>query len=357
VNGVADFTTTGTINHQDVISQWTVSNANLNLVDTSVARKILLKIDHPSFNHDGGMKFGPDGNLYIATGDGGGANDSGNGHTATNNPQYLSQNLGNAQDATKALGKMLRIDVHGNNSANGQYGIPADNPFINAPNIGTSPVVKEIYAYGLRNVFHFSFDSANGNLIGADVGQNNVEEVDKITKGGNFGWHIKEGTLKFNVDGTVSTDLTGVPTSVTDPNGNTTPLIDPLAEYDHTQGIAIIGGFVYHGSLQYLQGKYIFGDFSLSFGTPSGKLFYADLTSGQITEFGGGLHLLPGQYVKGMGQDANGELYVTTSTVLGPTGTTGSVFLIVPEPATIGLVAAGMLMLGRSRRRRACQRA
>jgi glucose/arabinose dehydrogenase len=353
VAGTADFTTPATkaMDHQNVVAQWTMSAANPDQVDLTTRRE-LLRVDSPYFNHDGGpIKFGPDKNLYISIGDGGGSNDNGDGHTPTANPQYPSQNLGNAQDPTKALGKILRIDVRGSNSANGKYGIPIDNPFVNATAPGT---VKEVYAYGLRNVFRFSFDKAGTHdLIAGDVGQNNVEEVDKITKGGNYGWHIKEGTLAFDaVSGNTSTTLTGLPTTVTDPNGNSIPLTDPLAEYDHTQGIAIIGGFVYRGSLMpLLQGKYIFGDFG-SFGPPAGKLFYADLTTGVIREFSNGLKLLSGQFVKGMGEDANGEVYLTTSTVLGPTGTSGAVFEIVPEPGMLSVIAAAGLIMLRTRTRR-----
>jgi glucose/arabinose dehydrogenase len=352
-NATADFTvpvTTITMNHQNVVAQWTVNAANPDLVDTTTRRE-LLRIDEPYFNHDAGpIRFGPDGLLYIAQGDGGLSNDNGEGHTAS---------IGNSQDATRALGKMLRIDVRGNNSANGQYGIPADNPFINAPAINGNAVVKEIYAYGLRNVYRFSFDDhpgGTGKLIAADVGQNNVEEIDNVTKGGNYGWHIKEGTLAFDpTTGNVSTNLTGVPTTVTDPNGATIPLTDPLAEYDHADGSAIVGGYVYRGSIMpNLVGKYIFADYGAGIGNPRGRIFYADLTTGQITQFTGGVlsaqSAVGAQYIKGMGQDANGELYVTTSPTIGPSGTAGAVYELVPEPTSLGLLATGaMLLLRRGR--------
>src|SRR5262249_41147341 len=152
-------------------------------------------------------------------------NDVGSGHTV---------GTGNAQDLTNALGKVLRIDVHGNNSANGKYGIPADNPF-------TGPgQVKEIYANGFRNPYSFSFDPSTGRLIVGDVGQNNIEEVDVVTKGGNYGWHLREGNHDFDpATGNVSATATPTPAGLT----------DPIAEYDHVNGgIAIIGGIVYHGS-------------------------------------------------------------------------------------------------------------
>jgi glucose/arabinose dehydrogenase len=324
-------TVTSGINHQNVIVQWKVSASNPLVVDPS-SRRDILREDHPALNHNGGtIAFGADGYLYWALGDGGTANDSGNGHIVS---------TGNAQSLSVIMGKVLRIDVNGNNSANGRYGIPADNPFVN-----TTGAVKEIYAYGLRNPFKFSFDPATGNLIVADVGQNNVEEVDQIVKGGNYGWAVKEGTFLFNrSDGTVNPNNSP---------GSPTGLIDPLLEYDHVSGgSAIIGGFVYHGSLlPQLDGKYVFGDLSNSTfaGPPNGRLFYADLSGGPINEFNMNLPL--DMWVKGFGEDANGELYVLATTALGPTGTTGEVFEIVPEPASLALLLTSVLAFARRRRR------
>ncbi len=205
----------------------------------------------------------------------------------------------------------------------------------------------------MRNPYRFSFDRGGAHeLIVADVGQDNIEEIDKVIKGGNYGWHYKEGTYAFDpATGHVSSDLSTVPTNLTDPNGNPITLTDPVAQYDHTQGIAIVGGFVYRGSLiPQLQGKYVFADFSLSFGAPSGRLFYADLGTGEILEFLNALKDVPPQFVKGMGEDVNGELYILTSTALGPSGTTGTVFAIVPEPCTLGLFTCSALLLARRRR-------
>lgn len=333
-SGTADFTppSGGTIDHHGVIAEWTVSAANLNVVDTSTRREIL-SVAHPNFNHDGGpFAFGPDKQLYFSLGDGGTANDTGNGHVAI---------TGNAQDTstTNLWGKILRIDPHGNNSANGKYGIPTDNPFANTPG-----KAKEIYAYGLRNPYRISFDRSNGQLIAADVGQNNVEEIDRIISGGNYGWHTKEGTYTFDpTTGNVLVNTPGLPAG----------LIDPLAEYDHSQGIAIIGGFVYHGSLlPQLQGKYVFGDFSTSFGAPGGRLLYADLSTGQISEFLNGLKGKSPLFLKGFGEDVNGELFVSGSSILGPSGTAGIVYALVPEPTSLGLLAATGLLLARRRRTR-----
>jgi glucose/arabinose dehydrogenase len=300
------------LNCQNVVASWRVSASNPDLVDPN-SRQEILRIDKPQSNHNGGMiAFGPDGYLYIGTGDGGGANDNNlNGH----NPS-----IGNGQDVTIGLGKILRIDVNGTNSANGRYGIPSDNPF------ASSGGLKEIFAWGFRNPYRFSFNGVD--LLVADVGQNNIEEVDRVEKGKNYGWRYKEGTFKFNpADGTVSSDLSGLPPGLT----------DPIAEYDHDEGISIIGGFVYRGALlPELQGKYVFGDFSTSFSTPAGRLFYLDLATGEIRALilGKDDHPL-GLFVKGMGQDQNGEIYVLGSSTLGPTGTTGVVLQLVPVPSQL----------------------
>ena len=321
-------TVTNGIDHQNVVVQWKVSASNPLVVDPST-RKDLIREDHPALNHNGGtIAFGPDGNLYWALGDGGTANDSGNGHIVS---------TGNAQDLSVLMGKVLRIDVNGTNSANGKYGIPADNPFIN-----TSGALKEIYAYGFRNPFKFSFDKPTGRLVLADVGQNNVEEVDLVNKGGNYGWAVKEGTFLFN--------RTGSTAGTVNPNnspGSPAGLIDPVLEYDHVSGgSAIIGGFVYHGSLlPQLDGKYVFGDLSDSTfaGPANGRLFYADLSGGPINEFK--LNQPLGMWLKGFGEDAHGEIYVLATTALGPSGTTGQVFEIVPEPAFLGLITLGPVLI------------
>jgi glucose/arabinose dehydrogenase len=322
-------TLTSGINHQNVLTEWTVSSTNPNVVDTST-RRDLLREDHPALNHNGGtIAFGPDGYLYLGIGDGGTANDAGNGHLPN----------GNAPDLSVIMGKMLRIDPN-TRTGNRQYGIPADNPFVS-----TAGAQPEIYAYGLRNPYKFSFDQPTGRLIVGDVGQNNIEEVDLVTSGGNFGWSAKEGTFLFNRTGpnggTVGANSPGSPLG----------LIDPVLEYDHTAGSAVVGGFVYHGSLlPQLDGKYVFGDFSNSpfTGPANGRLFYADLSTGQINEFNMDAPL--GMWLKGIGQDANGELYVLASQNLGPVGSTGVVIEVVPEPSSALLATAiGMLSLVRRR--------
>jgi len=296
VSGTADLTDpyATSLNHHGVIASWKVSEANPDVVDPET-RVEILRVDEPQSNHNGGtIAFGPDGFLYIGLGDGGGAND--------NNPNGHNPTIGNGQDPTIALGKMLRIDVNGTNSSNGKYGIPVDNPF------ATSGGVREIFALGFRNPFRFGFDGTD--LLVADVGQNKIEELDRVEIGKNYGWRYKEGTFKFNTDGSVSDDLTGLPAGLT----------DPIFQYDHDEGISIIGGYVYRGNaIPALRGKYIFGDFSKSFLSPTGRLFYADLTTGEIRELIlGNSDVSLGLFIKGMGVDADGEIYVLASVTLGP---------------------------------------
>lgn len=187
---------------------------------------ILLTFPQPYANHNGGqLAFGPDGYLYIGVGDGGGSGD----------PD------GNAQDLTELYGKVLRIDVDQTDDGK-SYGIPADNPFVeNKKNYR-----EEIYAYGLRNPWRFSFDAETERLWLADVGQNKLEEINWIEKGQNYGWNIKEGTSDFNPSG--SSDFS--------------ELIHPVLEYPHSEGKSVTGGYVYYGQEHpELKASYIYGDF------------------------------------------------------------------------------------------------
>ncbi len=299
----------GTANCQSVIIEWEVPAPDdpNSVVDPASAR-VLLRIDKPQFNHNGGcIDFGPDGMLYISLGDGGAADDQGPGHS----PQ------GNGQDPANVLGKILRIDPLGTNSANGQYGIPADNPFL-----GQAGVVPEIFALGFRNPFRFSFDMLTGQLLTGDVGQNDIEEVDVVMAGGNYGWRIKEGTFLFDPNGGgpgfVSANSPGQPAG----------LIDPIAQYDHDEGLAIIGGFVYRGSaVPSLRGRYVFGEFAQTFGN-DGRLFF--LQGGTVREFRLAGQRELGLSLLGMGQDAAGELYVLANGTGTPFGKTGVVLRIEP---------------------------
>jgi len=310
ISGTADYSTipvTATADSQSVIAQWNVTNpTNPQSVVNPASKKILLRIDKPQFNHNGGgLAFGPDGMLYIALGDGGGADDTDGQPFIGGTPIIGHGSGGNGQDATNPLGAILRIDPLGTNAPNGQYGIPVDNPFVAAGDAR----LDEIFAYGLRNPFRFSFDKQSGQLYTGDVGQNKIEEVNLITAGGNYGWKYKEGTFFFDDNGTRSGFVTDI-----DPGNVPAGLIDPLAQYDHDEGISIIGGFVYRGSkLAGLNGVYIFGDWSRSFGTPAGRLFYLTPTNA-IREFRlQGAPSLP-LFVHGFGQDASGELYVLGNT-------------------------------------------
>ncbi len=298
-----------TNNCQGVIAEWRISASNPNQVDPTSRREIL-RIDKPQFNHNGGsIRFGPDGFLYLAFGDGGEADDQGDGHSPG----------GNGQDTSKILGKVVRIDVDARTSPNGQYGIPENNPFV-----GEAGVVQEIWAYGFRNPYSFSFDRQTGSLFLGDVGQNDVEEIDVVVKGGNYGWSIKEGSFYFDPNGTNAGFVTTMPVRDVPPD-----LIDPIAEYDHDEGIAVIGGFSYRGSaIASLSGKYVTGDLG-SFQAPTGRLFFLDGHELKELQIGGENRSL-GLWLKGFGEDQNGELYVFGSTNLGPSGTGGAMLKIVP---------------------------
>ena len=330
--------TTATNNYKNVVNEWKISSTNANVVDPASRREVI-SFGKNAGNHNGGtITFGPDGYAYLALGDGGDANDVGASHIVPG---------GNAQNLITPLGKMLRFDPLNPAltptsldpiSTNGQYRIPASNPFHGAGQ------VPEIYAYGLRNPYRFSFDHVTGDLIEGDVGQNNVEEINRIVKGGNFGWAIKEGTFLFNM----TNGPAGPAGTVGTPPGNNSPglppgLIDPISgtlgtlEYDHNSGISITGGFVYRGTaIPELYGKYIFGDLALQT-TPvraNGRIFYADLQAGQIKafplfQFGGSAILPNGLTVHGFGQDAAGEIYalVTNGSA---NGTGGMVYKLVP---------------------------
>ena len=214
------------------ISRFSVDAENIDRADPN-SEVILMEFVQPFPNHDGGqIAFGPDGYLYIATGDGGSGNDP----------------LNAGQDLRVLLGKILRIDVD-NPDEGMEYGIPETNPFA-----GNSHYQSEIYAWGLRNPWRFSFDSETGMLWCADVGQNLWEEINIIEKGGNYGWRVMEGFHCFN------------PNDAGDRNFNcdSVSLISPIWEYSHDNGnVSVTGGYVYRGSeLPELEGTYIYADFA-----------------------------------------------------------------------------------------------
>jgi glucose/arabinose dehydrogenase len=250
-----------------VIASFTVDAANPSVADSNSETQ-LLTINQPFTNHKGGgLAFGTDGYLYIGLGDGGDAGDP----------------LGNGQDRTELLGKMLRIDVdHQENSL--PYAIPDGNPFKG----NVSGYREEIFAYGFRNPFRFSYDRRANRLWVGDVGQGEIEEVDVVTAGGNYGWNIMEGSQCYPPNSSCST----------------AGLELPVTEYNHSVGQSIIGGYVYQGKIvPNLKGLYVFGDFV------SGKIFsllYDGANALQRTLLSSGLS------ISAFGQDDAGEVFVVS---------------------------------------------
>ena len=252
---------------------------------------VILEVPQPFGNHNGStVLFGPDGYLYVSLGDGGSAND----------PQN------NAQDLGTLLGTVLRLDVDGEP---GGYAIPQDNPFVDRPGAR-----GEIWAYGLRNIWRMSFDRSTGDLWAGDVGQNAWEEIDVITKGGNYGWRSREGMHPFREG--VSTD----------------PLIDPVVEYAQRQrrqiiGMSVTGGYVYRGrAMKRLYGAYVYGDYV------TGRIWALRYDSGQVTAQREVFHSPPRVYISSFGEDAAGELYVCSFDAMdGRGGGAGRIYRVVEE--------------------------
>lgn len=231
---------------------------------------VMIEFSQPYANHNGGgLAFGPsDGYLYIGTGDGGGAGD----------PQKNAQNLGSL------LGKILRIDIN-SVSQDRSYVIPEENPFKD----NTEGYKEEVYAYGLRNPWRFSFDAIKGDLWVADVGQNKVEEINIVRKGGNYGWNIMEGSYCYD------------PPSDCNAEG----LINPVYEYEHPMGRSITGGYVYRGKdVPVLEGIYIYADFI------TGYIWGLSYYEGRIA---GNIILAETEYnISSFGIDENKEIYFTS---------------------------------------------
>jgi glucose/arabinose dehydrogenase len=274
---------------RSVISEFKVSASDPDKADMS-SERIILEVQQPFSNHKGGeLAFGPDGYLYLGLGDGGAGDDP----------------FGSGQNTATLLAKILRIDVNTRSTTmNGwhrqklEYGIPSDNPFVNEPNMGFG-ARKEIFAYGLRNPWRYSFDRETGALWVGDVGQDLWEEVDLVTNGGNYGWSVREGAHHFK------------------PGPPGAQYIDPVMEYthrpnlqsqgmfpDHSIGLCVIGGYVYRGQkYPSLDGVYVYGDYNL--GTIWG--FRYDYDAYKVTAEG--TLLRQPQNISSFAEDQEGEIY------------------------------------------------
>lgn len=294
--------------HQQVVYEYTVDDPTADVIDTGggFTKREVMRFRESVLSHNvDDLLFDDAGMLYISVGDGG------NRSTERQNSQPLDT----------VFGKILRIDplgLVGDPSANGAYSIPTSNPFY-----GAAGADKEILVRGVRNGYRISIDPATGFMYIGDVGQNNIEEVDVITNlggatpgGQNFGWADKEGSLLFISDNTLQTD--------DDDNGDGNPdyayehgMTDPLFEYDHQDGAAVLGGFVYRGSaLPWLEGKYVFADQQGCRDPsepipPHARFFYGDLDTGEIFAFNidSSIDPLPERLV-GINEDADGEIYL-----------------------------------------------
>jgi CubicO group peptidase (beta-lactamase class C family) len=252
-----------------VVSRFKVSKDDPNKADPASEER-LLEVEHPFWNHKGGtIVFGPDGHLYIAIGDGGKGGDP----------------YGNGQNLNTHLAKILRIDVdHKDEGKN--YAVPNDNPFV-----GKTDAKPEVWAYGLRNPWRIAFDKKTGTLWCADVGQDIWEEIDLITKGGNYGWNVREGVHKFGPNGV-------------EPSA---AIIEPIWDYHHNTGKSITGGHVYRGKqLPQLDGCYVYADYV------SGKLWalkYDEAAKKIVANYTISGNVSP---VMSFGEDEQGETYYTT---------------------------------------------
>jgi quinoprotein glucose dehydrogenase len=249
-----------------VLSEFRVSADNRDAADPA-SEKVILEVEQPWGNHEGAtVLFGPDGFLYVSYGDGGSAGD----------PHNNGQNLGTL------LGSIIRIDV--DRSEDGRaYAIPADNPFV-----GRNGARGEIWAYGLRNVWRMSFDRETGDLWAGDVGQDRWEEIDLITKGGNYGWRVREGMHAFRGGEAEGREF-----------------IDPVVEYSHREGLSVTGGYVYRGSEHpKLRGVYLYADYV------TGKVWGLRYENGSVAANGEILVSNRRYFVSSFGEDESGELYV-----------------------------------------------
>ena len=304
--------------HSNVVEEYTVSSKDKNTADPSSARRIMVH-SWPQFYHNGHwIGFGPDGKLYVSLGDGGYANDWGIGHNVT---------IGNGQDLSTNLGKILRVDVD-TRSDGKPYGIPSDNPFV-----GRRDANPEIWAFGVRNPWRCSFDMGSGaaELYCGDVQQNSYETIKLVGKGQNMGWRRVEGMMRcFDYtkpdDHPANCDKAGITPAIIEYNNCT-------AKPNGCKGISVTGGYVYRGANAAWKGKYIFGDWSKSFGEMDGQIFVGTkggdgkwaMEVAEVTNMPGKL-----PYVLAFAQDNAGDVYVLTSITTGPNGSLDTIYKVVP---------------------------
>ena len=340
-NPTPDFQVGNLSSHDEVVYEFQTSNPSAATFTqmAGVAPRQVLRLRQPAGNHNGGgLGFNPTaavgtpdyGALYYSSGDGGGAGDTYN----------------QGQNAATPFSSILRIDPLGTNGVGGDHGVISANVFASDNNANT---LAENYAIGFRNPQRFSWDSATGRMLVGDIGQGTIEEVDAVNNGGNYGWAVREGSYNYVNTGAVSTN----------PAAPNAVFTNPIAEYDHAEGIAVSGGFVYRGSsIPELEGKYVFGDLA------NGRVFYIDAAQ----EIGGGQSVVrelrltedigvTQNSLTGIignsradlrfGQDADGNLYL-----LNKRDGTVRVITAVPEPTSaVALLGGGLLLLGRRRRR------
>ena len=289
-----------------VVARYSVNTTNPNIAD-STSEKIILNIPKPFDNHNGGsIKFAPDGNLWIVTGDGGSGGDPNN----------------NGQNKNSLLGKMLRIDIN----STGPYNIPTGNPFIGAGVDGAD----EVWSYGLRNAWKFSFDLTTGNAMIADVGQGAIEEINKMpiaTSALNYGWRCYEGNSAYNTAGCAASNT----------------MTFPIAVYDHSGGkCSITGGYVYRGTASpSLQGRYFFADYcSTQIGTldANNAITWTTAFSGNnFSTFGEDFQ--KELYVAAVN---NGKIYKITTSTLGTQENNLVRIRIYPNPASERVFVEGL---------------